>query len=313
MSAISEIRKPLVTGSSGTIGTSLCERFLESGMDFVGVDLKHNKWNSKVDKLTIKCDLTKRQSLERIPSDVDMVIHLAANARVYDLVQSPSMARDNIEMLFNILEFCRKNKINRFIFASSREVYGNDINALHKEDDVCVMMCESPYSASKIGGEALVHSYQQCYGIDFIILRFSNVYGRYDLTDRVIPEFIKRTKNNKELIVYGREKILDFTYIDDCVNGIMKALKNFGDARNHTFNLCSGKGTTLLEVAKTIRSLMNGNNNITIKESRTGEVTKFIGDISRARKMLGYSPETEFKEGIRKTIEWYINRISRDD
>lgn len=86
----------------------------------------------------------------------------------------------------------------------------------------------------KIGGEALIHAYKQCYDIDFIILRFSNVYGKYDETDRVVPLLIKLTKEGKDLIVYGKDKVLDFTYIDDTINGMMRCIEKFEEVKNDT-------------------------------------------------------------------------------
>lgn len=301
-----EIRKILVTGSSGTIGTALCEALMEEGYEVDGIDVKHNKWSEKVDRITIISDLRDKNFFSKLPDDFDMVIHLAANARVYNLVVDPSLARDNFEILFNILEFSRLNNIRKVIFASSREVYGNSDKIFHNEDEAYVKNCESPYTATKIGGEALVHSYHQCYDIDFIILRFSNVYGKYDDSDRVIPLFITRVMQNEGLIVFGREKLLDFTYIDDCVNGIMKSVEMFDVAKNTSFNIASGEGITILDLAKIIQNKMGSKGEIVIKESRIGEVTKFVADISRARKLLNYEPEVSIEEGIEKAIEWYV-------
>jgi len=311
MVANNKLQRILVTGSSGTIGTRLCEKLLEKNYNIVGLDLKPNKWNEEINKLTIIGDLRNKNIIENLPKDVDLVIHLAANARVYNLVLNPSLAKDNFEMLFNILEFCRENNIKRFIFASSREVYGNSNKITHSEDEAYVGNCESPYTASKIGGEALVHAYHQCYGINFIIIRFSNVYGMYDDSDRVIPLFIKLAKENKDLIVYGKEKLLDFTYIDDAISGVIKAIENFDKVKNEVFNIASGKGTSIVEIARLIQKYTNSKNQIIIEENRTGEVLKFIADISKAKEKLGYEPKTSIEEGIKKAIEWYINFFLR--
>jgi len=299
-----EIKRILVTGSSGTIGTRLCEKLLEENYEIVGVDKKPNKWNNRINDLTVIRDLRNKQTIKNLPKDIDMVIHLAANARVYNLVIHPSLARENFEVLFNTLEFCRKNNIKRFVFASSREVYGNS-KIVQSENEAYVTNCESPYTASKIGGEALVHAYHQCYGINFIIIRFSNVYGMYDDTDRVIPLFIKLTKENKDLVVYGKEKLLDFTYIDDAISGVLRCVENFDQVKNDVFNIASGKGISIIELAQLIQKYMNGRSKVIIKENRTGEVVKFIADISKAREKLGYEPKTAIDEGIKKSIQWY--------
>ena len=301
--------KILVTGSSGTIGTRLCEELLGQSDDVIGIDRRQNKWSQKIDEITLHQDLRDKSSFDKIPRDIDLIIHLAANARVYNLVRDPTLARDNFEITFNTLDFARKNDIKKFIFASSRETYGNSDKLVYSENEVRIKNCESPYTASKIGGEALVHSYQQCYTIDFIIFRFSNVYGMYDDSDRVIPLFIKLTKEGKDLTIFGKEKLLDFTYIDDCVSGILKGIENFDNVKNDTYNLGSGKGTSIIKIAESIQKLMRGKNKIIVKENRTGEVIKFIADISRAKEKLGYEPQITIEEGLKKTIQWYQENI----
>lgn len=301
-----QIKKILVTGSSGTIGTRLCEKLLEKGYDVVGADWKPNKWNSKVQDITINVDLRdKFKVIDKLPKEIDLVIHLAANARVFDLVVDPDFAKDNFLTLFNLLEYSRINKIPRFIFSSSREVYGNSNKHVYLESEADVRNCESPYAASKISGEAWVRSYQRCYGIDFVLFRFSNVYGMYDDSDRVVPLFIRLCRQEKDLVVFGKDKSLDFTYIDDTVSGIISSIERFDSAKNDVYNLAFGESTSILDLAKMIKELMNSRVNIMTKDNRTGEVVKYIADISKAREKLGYKPETNIEEGIKKSIEWY--------
>lgn len=308
----SSIKRILVTGSSGTIGTCLCEQLLAKGYQVTGIDWKPNKWNKKVHTRTKILDLRDRGALGRVKGQFDLIVHLAANARVYELVKEPSMARDNFETLFNVLEFARKNKTPRFIFASSREVYGNSDKLIHTEEEAFVMNCESPYTASKIGGEALVHSYQQCYGINSIILRFSNVYGMYDDSNRVVPLFIRRAMAGQPLTVFGREKLLDFTYISDAVNGVMRCIERFESVKNNTFNIAIGKGTTLLEVAQLITGFLNADSEIILDGIRTGEIVKYIADISKARELLDFNPKITIVEGLRRSIEWYKTFVGTD-
>ncbi|MBU2213274.1 SDR family NAD(P)-dependent oxidoreductase [Patescibacteria group bacterium] len=297
--------KILVTGSSGTIGTRLCEKLLEKGHEVVGADWKPNKWKSDLDKITLSVDLRDEAQLKKLPTDVDVIMHLAANARVYDLVKEPDMARDNFLSTYNTLEFARKNGIRRFIFTSSRETYGNDTNDAHTEDMVRVDNCESAYTASKIGGEALVKAYWRCYGIDGIVFRLSNVYGMYDDSDRVVPLFIRQAKANETLIVFGEEKSLDFTYINDTANGLILALDKFEAAKNETINLAFGEATSIMQLAEVIKNLLGSQSEIRVEKNRPGEVVQYIADISKAKKLLGYDPKTPFDEGIKKTVEWY--------
>jgi len=297
--------KILVTGSSGTVGTRLCEMLIEKGYEVIGADWKPNKWKPSVNNITVNADLRDSENLGALPADVDAIMHLAANARVYELVKEPDMARDNFLTTYNTLEFARKNKIRSFIFTSSRETYGNDANEIHKEEMVRVDNCESAYTASKIGGEALVKAYWRCYGINSIVLRLSNVYGMYDDSDRVVPLFIRQAKANEKMTVFGKDKCLDFTYIDDTVNGLMLALKKIESAKNETINIAYGEGVQLVNLAETIKNLIGSGSEITIKDNRPGEVVRYVADISKAKKLLGYEPKTSFEEGIRKTVEWY--------
>ncbi|AFC99380.1 NAD dependent epimerase/dehydratase family [Methanocella conradii HZ254] len=306
------IKKILVTGSNGTIGTRLCEKLLSCGYEVCGADIKPNKWNREIDNLTTIVDLRRKEDIAKLPKDIDLVIHLAANARVYDLVLDPSLARDNIDMIFNVLEYCRINKIKKFIFSSSREVYGNSDKIIYKEDDASFDRSESPYSASKIAGEALVRSYHRCFDIDFIILRFSNVYGMYDDSNRVIPLFIKLTKEKKDLEVYGADKLLDFTYIDDTVNGVISCIEKFDQTKNDVYNIASNTGIKIIDVAKIIQNVMGSDNMIFVKENRTGEVVKFVADISKANKKLGYRPTVNIKDGIQASVRWYLNFYSSE-
>lgn len=299
------MKKILVTGSSGTIGTALCEKLLELGYDVRGVDIKQNKWNKTVDSLTIIADLRKKKNLKKIEGPFNLVIHLAANARVYDLVKKPELAKDNVVMMFNVLEFARKNKVQKIVFASSREVYGNTEKFVHVEEDARIEDCESPYTASKIAGEALVHSYRQCYEMDSVIIRFSNVYGRYDESNRVVPLFFRYCREGKALKVFGKEKMLDFTYIDDAVDGIVRIVDRFDSVKNQVMNVAYGEGSTILQVAELIQKEMDVQAPVKLGKSRTGEVMKYVADITKAKQVLQFQPKIALAEGIQKSVEWY--------
>jgi len=304
-----KIKKILITGSSGTIGTRLFERLLEAGYQVTGFDKKHNKWHVNLDRLTIVGDLFNRNDIMKLPTNFDLIIHLAANARVYDLVLSPDLALENIVSTYNILEFARSNKIKKVFFSSSRETYGNREGIIAKEENVDIQLCESPYAASKISDEVLVYSYSRCYGIDYIICRFSNVYGMYDESERFIPLMIKKMKNDQDIKIYGKDKILDFTYIDDCVDGIIGCVKNFFEAKNNVFNIASGSGEKLTKVAQIIKKELRSESKIIIEDNRLGEVTKFVADISKANKVLDYSSKILIEMGIKLSISWYLKYL----
>jgi nucleoside-diphosphate-sugar epimerase len=300
------ISSVLVTGSGGTVGTALCESLLDQGYDVTGVDLVENRWSDRVDECTIIADIRNEELLAQLPDEVDLIVHLAANARVHRLVEQPSLAKQNFDTTFNIAEYAR-NVDADLVFSSSREVYGNKGKIVYDETDTYVDECESPYTASKIGGEALVKSYGKCYGIDTTILRFSNVYGKYDVSDRVVPLFIAQAEAGEDLTVFGENKVLDFTYLDDCVDGVMRVVNNFKKSSGTTFNIASGKGSSLLELANLIVDKTDANVEVHTEPNRTGEVGRYVADISKAEKLLGYEPNYSFEEGIEKTVDWYLS------
>jgi len=296
----------LVTGASGTVGTALTKRLLETGFEVTGTDLRGNRWSAAVDDVTIEADLRDDAAMARLPT-VDTIVHLAANARVHDLVLDPTRARDNFEMTFNILEHARETGVSNVILASSREVYGNRTEIVHDETDTYVDECESPYTASKIASESMLEAYAQCYDMDACILRFSNVYGRYDASDRVVPLFIARAHRDRPLPVYGPEKVLDFTHVDDCVDGVCRVLDRFEKARGTTFNIASGSGSSLLELAEAVIERTGSDAEIRVEASRTGEVAKYVADISKATKVLDYRPAYSLADGLAEAVEWYRN------
>src|SRR3989338_6310447 len=210
----------LITGSSGEIGTNLALRLLNEKHEVFGIDKRPNTWTDAFPYSAQ--DLAGRFvhykggiGNVQYPEHIDAVVHLAANAKVHQLVEEPSRALDNIIITFNILEFCRQNKLP-IILASSREVYGDAHRYITEESQTHVSYTESTYSASKISGEALVYAYAKCYGLPYIVFRFSNVYGRYDndleRMERVIPLFVKKIAHDEPITVFGKDKTLDFTY-----------------------------------------------------------------------------------------------------
>lgn len=298
----------LVTGSSGMIGTALGEALLERGHEVTGVDVDPNRWNEDLDRRTHAVDLRDPPPSPSFLEGVDTIVHLAAHARVYELVKNPRLAHENAVMTNEVLEWARRHDISRVVLGSSREVYGDSDAVIHSERETFVRRCESPYTASKVGSEAMLTAYQNCYGIDATILRFSNVYGRYDASDRVVPLFVARALDDDDLTVYGEGKVLDFTYVDDVVTGIRLCLDNPGVASGETFNVASGEGSSLTSLAEHVTSRLDTDASVVTEPSRPGEVTRFVADISKARRLLGYEPSYSLAAGVDRAVEWYRDR-----
>jgi UDP-glucuronate 4-epimerase len=317
-SSFVDIRKPamhmLITGSSGQIGTNLALRLLDAGHSVFGIDKRLNSWTDRVTTLLQDLSAPYRDfagGIGGVPYPrPDIVIHLAANAKVHELVQQPHRAMENIALTFNILEYCRHNHIP-IIFASSREVYGDIHRYITEEQHADFSFTESPYSASKVAGEALVYSYARCYDLRYLVFRFSNVYGRYDndieRMERVIPLFIRSMRQGRPVTVYGQEKMLDFTYVDDCVDGIVAGIERLlaGRVINETINLAYGQGNTLVHMAELIAAALDVPPRIEVQPAkRVGEVTRYIADISRAAELLEYQPRVPLDDGIRRAVAW---------
>jgi len=305
----------LITGSSGEIGTNLALNLAKLGHRVFGVDKRPNTWT---DEFTyVMQDLSVRYSNFKggigsvpYPNDIDLVVHFAANAKVHELVKYPDRAMDNITITHNVLEYCRQNNLP-IIFSSSREVYGDIKRYITNEDQTDHHFTESPYSASKISGEALIYSYAKCYDLSYLIFRFSNVYGRYDADiermERVIPLFINKIYNNEPITIFGKDKMLDFTYVDDCVSGVLLGIEKLmkSEIKDQTFNLAYGEGHSLLNLAEYIGEALGRAPQINIEDVKVGEVTHYIANIGKAKQLLGYNPETRLPEGIKKTVEWW--------
>ena len=306
----------LITGSSGQIGTNLALRLQADGHGVFGVDKRQNTWTDEFRYLLQ--DLSGHYPA--FPGgingveypQVDLVVHLAANAKVHQLVRRPERALENMTMTFNVLEYCRQLQLP-LVFSSTREVYG-DVHRFegYGEATADFAFTESPYSASKIASEALIYSYARCYGLRYLVFRFSNVYGRFDndlgRMVRVIPLFIHSMLRNEPITIYGgRDKTLDFTYVDDCVDGIVRGMEALAEGRvvNQTINLAYGQGNTLVQCAERIASELNVDPQMTMAPSLLGEVTHYVADLTKARSLLDYDPQVPLDEGIARAVAWF--------
>ena len=310
--------KVLITGSSGQIGTNLALRLQADGHDVFGIDKRQNTWLDGDEFRYLLQDLSGHYPA--FPGGVggveypetDLVVHLAAHAKVHQLVAEPHRALENLMMTFNVLEFCRQGRIP-IVFSSTREVYG-DVHRFegYAEATADFAFTESPYSASKIASEAFIYAYARCYGLDYLAFRFSNVYGRYDndlhRMTRVLPLFIHRITRGEPIVIYGPEKVLDFTYVDDCVDGIARGIEALADGRvaNETINLAYGEGNTLVRAAELIGAALDLEPQIETAPARLGEVTRYVADISKARDLFGWEPQTPLDAGIPASVAWFL-------
>src|SRR4051794_38294270 len=289
----------LITGSSGQIGTNLALALLDRGDDVLGIDHRANAWTDRIRTEIVDLVALGRGETQWNPPGErpDVIVHLAAWAKVYELVLNPRRALENVESAFAALELARTLGGTPIVFGSSREVYGDIHRHVTDEAMADFVVAESPYSASKVAGEAFFYSYARCYGIRHLVFRFSNVYGRYDndlhRMERVIPLFVREIDAGRPIRVFGRSKMLDFTYVDDCVTGIVAGIEALAGTTlgNATINLAYGQGQTLHDLVHLIELALGATADVTYEPPQTGEVTRYVADISKARELLGYAPE----------------------
>jgi UDP-glucuronate 4-epimerase len=300
----------LVTGSSGQIGTNLGLNLIAAGHEVYGIDKRPNTFTDAIEMEKVDLVAVGRGDERWSPPwQPDCIVHLAAWAKVHQLVREPQKALENVEMAFGALEIARAHG-SPIVFGSSREVYGDIHRHVTDEAMADFVVAESPYSASKIAGEAFFYSYARCYGIRHLVFRFSNVYGRYDndldRMERVIPLFVREIDAGRPITAYGRNKMFDFTYVDDCVRGVAAGIGALvaGTVQNETVNLAYGQGQTLHDLVNLIETALGKEAKVTYQDPLTGEVTRYVADISKARDLLEYAPEVPLTLGIRKYVAW---------
>lgn len=303
--------KILVTGSSGQVGTNLSLALLKKGHTILGIDKRPNTWTDQIPFIRRNLATDGPLSLDDLAGfgRPDLVVHLAANAKVHELVVNPSRAHENVTITFNVLEFCRAQQ-TPIIFSSSREVYGHAQPPAVAETSIDVFRILSPYAAGKLGDEMLIYSYAHCYGLKYLVFRLSNVYGRFDSDlermTRVVHIFIDQLGRGEPVTIFDRRKIIDFTYVDDCIAAFMLGIDKLmaGEVVNETINLSSGSPATLLQLAHTIAANLNVTPQIIDRPIQPGEISFYIADLTKAKTLLGYAPQVPFDEGIKRAISW---------
>ncbi|MDR3258912.1 MAG: GDP-mannose 4,6-dehydratase [Fusobacteriaceae bacterium] len=259
-------------------------------------------------------DIRNTEEMDRIFSkhEIDLVFNAAAMAGVRPSLIEPTLYEEvNIRGYMNILELCKKYEIKKFVQASSSSVYGNNKEVPFKETDI-VDFAISPYAATKKSGEVIGHVYHKLYGIDMVQLRFFTVYGPKQRPDLAIHKFTKMILEEKEIPFYGDGTTSrDYTYIDDIIDGILKSINYLfkNEKVYEIFNLGGSHVVSLKKMVEAIETTLGKKAILNKQPIQPGDVEKTYADITKAKKILGYNPTTNFEDGIRKFIEWYKNTI----
>jgi nucleoside-diphosphate-sugar epimerase len=295
----------LITGGLGFIGTSLTKELIHNQKVFVlDINCYENTRNLNSDKVTylIADVCAKHTVLEFLSSQkVDGIIHLAAVSRVVIAENNPEECiRTNIGGIENLLE-CLKatNQKPWLIFGSSREVYGEPTHLPVCENDT--LQAANLYGKTKISGEKMFRDYAQENMLSCAILRFSNVYGnKYDLLDRVLPRFIKAIEKDQVLSIEGGTQIIDFTYIDDTVQAIIKTIDYLclNPGIINDFHILPGIGWTLQQAIGYLEKIYKKKALVKINTKRHYDVQKFIGNPTKAKTILHLGSFTPLENGL---------------
>jgi len=311
--------KVLITGGAGFIGSSLANRILENDGEVYVIDnfdsyyKKERKMKNIENDLKnpsfhfFECDIRGAETVEKIikENNIDKIVHLAAKVGVRASIKNPLVYQDvNVGGTVNLLEICRKNDVKSFIFGSSSSVYGISEKIPFSEDDVIRPI--SPYGSSKMSCENFCYSFSHLYGIKTSCLRFFTVYGPRQRPDMAIHKFTSRIDSGMKIDVYGdASSKRDYTYITDIINGIMGVLKK--DFKFEIFNLGDSKPIELKNVISLIENNLSKKALINQLPNQPGDVPITYADISKAKKLLNYSPKVSIENGIKNFVEWFKN------
>lgn len=308
----------LVTGAAGFIGSNLTEALLNMGYRVIGLDnfstgkkenLEGFKNNESFE--LIIGDIRDEDICQRACKGVDFVLHQAALGSVPRSVKDPHTSNEvNITGTLNMLLAARDNRVKRFVFASSSSVYGDDNNLPKLEDRVGDPL--SPYAVTKKAVELYAKVFYELYGLETIGLRYFNVFGRRQDPDSeyaaVIPIFIKRILNKYPPVIYGDgTQSRDFTYIDNVIEANLKACLASKDACGSAYNIACGDGLTLIDLHNIICKLLFKEIKPVFEPARKGDIKHSNADITKAGLMLGYYPEVDAMEGLKRSVMWYTN------
>ncbi len=311
----------LVTGGAGFIGSHLCEKLVKQNVNVFCLDNFNNYYDPNVKRKNISSltgkknftliegDIRDEKLLEKIFSEnsFEKIIHLAARAGVRPSIEQPLLYIDvNISGTANLLEKSVKHKIKQFVFASSSSVYGLNQKTPFSEKDSTDNQI-SPYAVSKKAGEQLCYYYSKNFSLPITCLRFFTVYGPRGRPDMAVYKFARKINSGEKISVYGDNSVKrDFTYIDDIVNGIIKASE-----KNFSFEIINLGNNNPVTVSKIIELIEKEFEKKALKEQKPlpkADVPITFADVSKAKKLLGWQPKISVEQGIKKFADWFKNQ-----
>lgn len=321
------MRKILVTGGAGFIGSNLCEELVKKGNYVVCLD---NFSTGRIENIQglldnnrfklIEGDIRNLDTCLKAVNGVDVVFHEAALGSIPRSIDDPITTNAvNISGFLNMLVAAKNAKIDRFIFAASSSAYGDNETIPKVEDTIGKPL--SPYALTKYVDELYAHVFSITYGLKYIGIRYFNVFGRRQDPNSayaaVIPLFIKKILKHEQPIINGDgSNSRDFTYIDNIIHINMLALETLSPkAFNQIYNGAGGENTSVLELEQLITKNLSVYDNCIdcivpiFGPNRIGDIKHSKASISKAKELLGYTPVCTFEDGLKKTIFWYLTNL----
>lgn len=316
------MKRILITGGAGFIGSHLVDRLLsEAGWHITVVDDFNDFYDPSVKRANIQAHLAQPnyRLVEANISDYetmrlafkdatfDWIVHLAARAGVRPSLNEPRLyVETNINGTMNLLELARAAGTKQFVFGSSSSVYGTNEKVPFSEDDP-IFNPISPYAATKAAGELICHTYSHLYGIRIVCLRFFTVYGARQRPDLAIHKFAKLISNGQTIPVFGDGTTRrDYTYIDDIVAGVRAAI-DYDQSDYEVINLGEAHTVELSQLISLLENALGQTAKIDRQPMQPGDVPQTFADITKARRLLNYNPQTQIEEGIKRFVEWFRN------
>jgi UDP-glucuronate 4-epimerase len=312
----------LVTGGAGFIGSHLVDRLLSEGDWRVTVVDDFNDFYSPAVKRAnirehlahpayrlVEADIRDRAGLEEIFKEekFDCIVHLAARAGVRPSLEEPELyAETNINGTLNLLELARAHHVKQFVFGSSSSVYGINSKVPFSEEDM-IHQPISPYAATKAAGELICHTYSHLYGIRCVCLRFFTVYGARQRPDLAIHKFAKLIHAGRPIPVFGDGTTRrDYTYIDDIIAGVRAAI-DYEQSDYEVFNLGESQTVELNQLIQLLEKNLDRHAVIDRQPQQPGDVPQTFADVSKARRLLRYDPQTKIEDGIHRFVGWFLS------
>ena len=310
----------LITGGAGFIGSHLVDHLLAQGLWRVTVVDDFNDFYDPSIKLEnvkthrsnpnfelVEADIRDPAALRRAftETNFECIVHLAARAGVRPSLKEPHLYLEtNVNGAMNLLELARSSGTKQFIFGSSSSVYGLNNKVPFSEDDP-IFNPISPYAATKAAGELICHSYAHLYDMRIVCLRFFTVYGARQRPDLAIHKFAKLISADKPIPVFGDGMTRrDYTYIDDIIAGVRAAI-DYHQSKYEVINLGESRTVELRELISLLEDALGHRAEIDWQPSQPGDVPQTFADITKARRLLGYNPQTQIEEGIKRFVEWF--------